>query len=107
MLNLQKGSHRQITKVCLGRWWRSRLAADSNCEVEAAFLDHMAVNPVKTLLTLLQDETLELCLNWNMGSVSNWNFCSIKLKSKVNTLNLHVGENSTNSDTLYDGIQPI
>lgn len=95
VLSLQKKSHRQITKVCLGRWWRSRLAAESNCEVRAGFLDHMAVNPVKILLMVLWDETLELYLNYNMGTVSNWNFCPIKLRSKVNRLNLHAGENST------------
>lgn len=30
-----------------------------------------------------------------MGTVSNWNFCPIKLRNKVNRLNLHAGENST------------
>lgn len=30
-----------------------------------------------------------------MGTPPNWIFCPIKLKSKVNALNLHAGENST------------
>lgn len=94
VLSLQKESHRQITQVCLGRWWRSRLAAQSNCEVRA-FLDQITVNLVKILLMLLWHETLALCLNCNMGTVSKWVFCPIKLKSKANSLNLHVGENST------------
>lgn len=106
VLSLHKESHRQITKVCLGRWWRSRLAGESNCEVRAAFLDQIAASLVRILLVLLWHKTVELCLNCNMSTVSNQIFCLIKLKSEVNTLNLYAGENSTVLTLCMMGFSP-
>lgn len=67
----------QINHKSLKRCWRSKLAAESKCEVRASLSDHATVSPVKILPLLSWCETLELCLNCKTGTVSDWSFLQI------------------------------